>query len=118
MEPREVSGFEALAAWLHPTVFDAVMALLKDRDAAMDVTHEAILALRKQPDVVRSKFAVRWAIVVARNRALDWLRAQRARPTTDATDFEAVPSKIAEPLAVLADRERRQFTLLLLEQLM
>lgn len=75
------AAFRTLYARVSRLVFGTALAVLRSRELAEDATQDIFLALWRRAgdyDPARGS-ALAWIAVVARNRALDRLRAERAR---------------------------------------
>jgi len=83
---RVAAGDEAAFATIYDrtidTVFGSVARFLSDREAAAEVVQEAYLAVWRQADryAQGSGTLVGWILAIARNRAIDRLRAAARRP--------------------------------------
>ena len=83
---RVAAGDEAAFATIYDrtidTVFGSVARFLSDREAAAEVVQEAYLAVWRQADryAQGSGTLAGWILAIARNRAIDRLRAAARRP--------------------------------------
>lgn len=76
---RDVSAFEALYDTHHRLVFGVALRVLADGPAAEDVTQSVFLKLWADPDAFHGGNFGAWIARVARNRALDAVRARSVR---------------------------------------
>ena len=77
---RDVAAFEALYDGYHRLVFGIALRVLGDATMAEDCTQSVFLTLWQRPDRFREGAFTAWLARVARNRALDTVRARAARP--------------------------------------
>jgi RNA polymerase sigma-70 factor (ECF subfamily) len=80
---RDVDAFEQLYDGYHRLVFGIGLRILGDATMAEDLTQAVFLKLWTAPDAFREGSFVAWLSRVARNRALDMVRARTARPETE-----------------------------------
>jgi RNA polymerase sigma-70 factor (ECF subfamily) len=75
------SAFRQLYELSSPKIFGVLVAMLRDREAAADVAQEVYVAVWRNAASFRpeSGSALAWLATIARNRAIDRLRAARAR---------------------------------------
>lgn len=105
-------SFEELHRRLSTLLFTSAYGILNNREAAEDVTQDVFLQIwEKAPtyDPTRGKAAT-WALTLARNKAIDRLRAAPARGTLAPIEFaDDVADAGATPLqtAVSADERER-----------
>jgi RNA polymerase sigma-70 factor (ECF subfamily) len=76
---RDVSAFEALYDAHHRLVYGVALRVLAEGPAAEDVTQLVFMKLWSDPDAFRGGNFGAWLARVARNRALDAVRARSAR---------------------------------------
>jgi RNA polymerase sigma-70 factor (ECF subfamily) len=81
-------------------VHGVVLAKVPYRDAADLVQDVFALALARLPQLVEAAAFPGWLLALARNRAVDAVRA--ARPTDELVDVPVAPSRAAEVAQVLA----------------
>ncbi|GAB4328105.1 MAG: hypothetical protein Kow0010_11870 [Dehalococcoidia bacterium] len=97
LKRRESSAWSELFEREHPVVFRAVLAQVGSVAAAEDITSqvflEAIEGIGRYRD--RGRPFTAWLLTVARHRAIDWRRRQRARP--EAIDGDLVETAGAAP---------------------
>ena len=81
-------SFEQLYETTRDAIYAYVLGLLRDRDAAEEITAQAFeRAYRKHGQVDRSRGDARtWLFGIARNAALDELRRLRSRPIPTGAD--------------------------------
>lgn len=80
---RDVAAFESLYDGYHRLVFGIGLRILGDPTMAEDLTQNVFLKVWTAPEAFRGGSFVAWVSRVARNRALDALRARSARPETE-----------------------------------
>jgi RNA polymerase sigma-70 factor, ECF subfamily len=80
---RDVAAFEALYDGYHRLVFGIGLRMLGDATLAEDLTQNVFMKVWTTPDAFRGGSFVAWVSRVARNRALDTLRAKAVRPETE-----------------------------------
>lgn len=75
-------------------VFGSVVRFLGDREAAAEVVQDAFLTLwrRARQFDVRSGSMLTWLLAIARNRAIDRLRAEGRRPGRNAVRLDTLTS--------------------------
>ncbi len=81
-------------------VHGVVLAKVPYRDAADLVQDVFAIALGRLPQLVEAAAFPGWLLAIARNRAVDAVRA--ARPTDELVDVPVAPSRAAEVAQVLA----------------
>ena len=76
-------------------LFGSVTRFLGDRESAAEVVQDAFLTLwrRARQFDARSGSLLTWLLAIARNRAIDRLRAEGRRPGRDAIRLDAVASE-------------------------
>jgi RNA polymerase sigma-70 factor (ECF subfamily) len=77
---RDVAAFESLYDGYHRLVFGIGLRILGDPTMAEDLTQTVFLKVWTAPEAFRGGSFVAWVSRVARNRALDVLRARATRP--------------------------------------
>lgn len=107
---REAGAFEALYDRYARLVFSTAFRVLHDAAAAEDVVQDVYVRLWQRPDRYvesRGKF-LGWLLSVARNRAIDEIRARGRRPLieTDVSD-PTTPGALADDYA--SEAANRQF---------
>lgn len=80
---RDVAAFESLYDSYHRLVFGISLRMLGDPMVAEDVTQTVFMKIWTTPEAFHGGSFVAWVSRVARNRALDVLRARGARPETE-----------------------------------
>lgn len=80
---RDVAAFESLYDGYHRLVFGIGLRILGDPTMAEDLTQNVFMKVWTAPEAFRGGSFVAWVSRVARNRALDVLRAKSARPETE-----------------------------------
>ncbi len=99
---RDETAFGAIYDRYSRLIYSVVLRVVKDAAIAEDILHDIFLNLWRSPqqfDAARGKL-VPWLAVVARNRAIDWIRKQH--PQEELSDVQLVAD---EDLA--GDVERR-----------
>jgi RNA polymerase sigma-70 factor (ECF subfamily) len=88
-------------------LFASVVRLLGDRDTAAEIVQESFLALWRRAQLYdpKSGSLVGWLLAIARNRAIDHLRAKSRRPIL--TSISAGPGDSEGPLDALDLEARR-----------
>ena len=97
-------------------LFGLIVRIVGDRSEAEEILQEAFVRVWTRAEIYDARMGtpLPWIVRVARNRAIDRLRARRSRAAIDtpapaAHIAEAVPaSDIQGPEAVVLDAERRQ----------
>ncbi len=105
------AAFRDLYALTHAKLFGITMRICGERQAAEDVLHDVYLTIWKRAGAWEPGRAspITWLATIARNRAIDWRRAQGVRRSTtldDAPDI-ADPQLSAEQ-TLLADETTRR----------
>jgi RNA polymerase sigma-70 factor (ECF subfamily) len=77
---RDPVAFEALYDAYHRLVYSVALRVLNDPASAEDVTQTVFLKLWSAPESFREGNFPGWLVRVARNRALDLMRARAAHP--------------------------------------
>lgn len=80
---RDVAAFEALYDGYHRLVFGITLRVLGDATMAEDCTQSVFMTLWQRPETFRAGAFSAWLARVARNRALDVIRARAARPESE-----------------------------------
>jgi RNA polymerase sigma-70 factor (ECF subfamily) len=83
---RDPAAFESLYDGFHRLVYGIAQRMLADPTAAEDLTQAVFLKVWANPDAFRGGNFGAWIARVARNRALDVLRARSARPEAEIPD--------------------------------
>ena len=83
VQDRDPAAFESLYDGFHRLVFGIAQRMLADPTAAEDLTQAVFLKVWANPDAFRGGNFGAWIARVARNRALDVLRARSARPEAE-----------------------------------
>ena len=87
---RDEGAFGAIYDRYSRVVYSVVLHVVRDAAIAEDILHDIFLNLWRSPqqfDGARGKLAP-WLAVIARNRAIDWIRKQR--PQEDLADVQLV----------------------------
>jgi len=77
---RDAGAFEALYDRYHRLVYGVALRVLGEQSSAEDVTQAIFMKLWTDPQSFTAGNFNAWIVRVARNRALDALRARSARP--------------------------------------
>jgi len=105
----DLAALRALYRACSGRMMAVALHLLRDRDEAEDVVQEAFLELwRRAPayDVARGSPEA-WAIVVARSRALDRVRARGSARRAEERAGDEPPPSVAQPIEHAEASERR-----------
>ncbi|WP_244624441.1 sigma-70 family RNA polymerase sigma factor [Sphingomonas sp. So64.6b] len=102
------AAFRDLYAMTSAKLFGICLRICGERQAAEDVLHDVYLTIWKRAGAYEPSRAspITWLATIARNRAIDWRRAQTIRRSTPID--EAPPIVDAAPLAsdtIVADQE-------------
>ncbi|MES2058695.1 MAG: sigma-70 family RNA polymerase sigma factor [Pseudomonadota bacterium] len=102
------AAFRDLYSLTSAKLFGVCLRICGERQAAEDVLHDVYLTIWKRAGAYEPSRAspITWLSTIARNRAIDWRRAQTIRRSTPIED--APPIADAAPLAsdtVVADQE-------------
>ena len=105
------AAFQAVYRLTSAKLFGICLRICGDRQSAEDVLHEVYLTIWKRAGAFEPGRAspISWLATIARNRAIDWRRAQRNRPAAG-LDAAGEPADDA-PLAIdmlLADETVRR----------
>jgi RNA polymerase sigma-70 factor (ECF subfamily) len=105
------SAFRDLYALTSAKLFGICYRICGERQAAEDVLHDVYLTIWKRAGAYEPHRAspITWLGTIARNRAIDWRRAQGVRRSTPIEDAPPIPD--AAPLAsetMVADEEAHQ----------
>ena len=107
---QDRGAFDRLYATVSAKIFGVLLHMLKDRNAAEDALQDVFLKIWEKADrfVVNEVDPMAWRIVVARNQAIDRLRARRHRKTgLDAAETLAAPGPSPEESAIRSDENAR-----------
>lgn len=96
-------------------IFSLVLRILQDRGEAEDVLQETFIRVWNRADVYDPRVGapLPWIVRVARNRAIDRVRARRVRAAVDAPGVEPAAAEpmpdtgIQSPEAAVLEAERR-----------
>lgn len=107
---RDRAAFAALYSQIAPKLFSVCLRILKDRGDAEDALQDVFVKIwqRAERFAAAGNSPVAWLVAIARNHAIDVLRARR--PFAEATDDDwqiADPAANPERDAVLAGEGKR-----------
>jgi RNA polymerase sigma factor (sigma-70 family) len=102
------AAFRELYQRTNAKLFGVCLRICGEREAAADVLHDVYLTIWRRAGAYEPSRAspITWLATIARNRAIDWRRAQGSRPTSgleEAPDI-ADPALLARE-ALIADAE-------------
>jgi len=80
---RDADAFEALYDSFHRLVYRVALRMLGDAPGAEDVTQSVFMKVWSAPELFRGGNVAAWIVRIARNRALDVLRARGTRAETE-----------------------------------
>jgi RNA polymerase sigma-70 factor (ECF subfamily) len=111
LQVQDVRGLELLYDRYSRPAFGLAYRILNDAGAAEDVLQEAFLNLwRQAPRYDASRGAVRtWLLAIVHHRAIDALRARRARrggPSLDELDLELIEPDAWQSVSSNLDRQQ------------
>lgn len=98
---RDRQAFSDLYAVTSGKLFGVILRIVRNRDDAADILQESYLRIwRRAGNYYPDRGApLSWMIAIARNGALDWLRARRVAPSASgAADIEDRPDLGPNPL--------------------
>jgi RNA polymerase sigma-70 factor (ECF subfamily) len=95
-------------------VFGLILRIVRDRGEAEDILQETFVRVWNRAEIYDPRIAgpLPWIVRVARNRAIDRVRARKVRasvdaPGVDAAAVEPPPAPIQSPEAAVLEAERR-----------
>jgi RNA polymerase sigma factor (sigma-70 family) len=105
------AAFRELYQLTSAKLFGITLRICGERQAAEDVLHDVYLTIWKRAGAYEPSRAspITWLATIARNRAIDWRRAQATRRVTTLDALPPIPD--AAPLAsetIVADEDARQ----------
>jgi RNA polymerase sigma-70 factor (ECF subfamily) len=97
-------------------IFSLILRIVRDRGEAEDLLQETFVRVWNRADVYDARVGapLPWIVRVARNRAIDRVRARRVRAAVDAPNPEATAAEptpdtgIQSPEAAVLEAERRR----------
>ena len=108
-EDRE--AFAKLYSLTSAKLFGICLRICSERQAAEDVMHEVYLTIWKRAGAYEPGRAspITWLATIARNRAIDWVRAQNVRRTAPIDDAAPVPDDrpLASDTMITDETDRR-----------
>ncbi len=103
---RDAAAFESLYDGYHRLVFGIGLRILGDPTMAEDLTQNVFLKVWTAPEAFRGGSFVAWVSRVARNRALDVLRAKSVRPETEIPADLPLQGSLDDDLLAKLDAQR------------
>ncbi len=105
---KDHSAFHEVYTLTSAKLFGICMRVCQQRQGAEDVLHEVYVTVWRCAadwDPARGS-PIAWLSIIARNRAIDWRRAQVIRPAASAEEAHAIPDPAphAESLLLRQDR--------------
>jgi RNA polymerase sigma-70 factor (ECF subfamily) len=102
------AAFRDLYLRTNAKLFGVCLRICGEREAAADVLHDVYLTIWKRAGAYEPSRAspITWLATIARNRAIDWRRAQGSRPTAPIEDAPDIADTV--PLAsdtLIADED-------------
>jgi RNA polymerase sigma-70 factor (ECF subfamily) len=101
----DAGAFEALYDGYHRLVYGVALRVLSDPGSAEDVTQAVFLKLWSNPDAFQSGNFGAWLVRVARNRAVDVLRARASRPEGEISEALASEDALEDTALAKLDAE-------------
>jgi len=104
---RDIRAFEALYNRYGTLVYSTALRVVRNAQLAEDITQEVFLRVWRRPNAYvpqRGRFGT-WLLTVARNRAIDQIRARRRRRLHETAGEElgrALPADEGQDLALTA----------------
>jgi RNA polymerase sigma-70 factor (ECF subfamily) len=97
---RDASAVAALHDRHARVLYSLILRIVRDEGEAEDVLQEVFLRLWEKADTYDAVLGspIAWLVRIARNRAIDRVRARRARPVTQPVD-ESVDRRLADTAA-------------------
>jgi RNA polymerase sigma factor (sigma-70 family) len=103
---RDVDAFEQLYDGYHRLVFGIALRMTNDATMAEDVTQSVFLKLWSAPEAFRGGNFPAWLSRVARNRVLDVLRSQAAKPADEIPADLAADRSLDDDVFARIDAQR------------
>ena len=96
------SAFQDVYQLTSAKLFGICLRICGDRAGAEDVLHEVYLTIWRRAGAFEPGRAspISWLATIARNRAIDWVRARGIRPTRPIAEAAAVADDAPDPLSV------------------
>lgn len=92
---QDVAAYETLYDRHSQTVYSLILRIVRQSDRAEDLLQETYWQVWRNADAYRGEgAAMAWLMRIARNRALDDLRRQKARPQSTEMGGEATDSNL------------------------
>jgi RNA polymerase sigma-70 factor (ECF subfamily) len=115
---RDVSAFERLYDGYHRLVFGIAVRMTADATTAEDLTQSVFMKIWSSPELFRGGNLTAWLARVTRNRCLDHLRSNAAKPMDELPLDLRVDGEMDDSvfLKLDAERVRRALELLPIEQ--
>jgi len=114
----DAGAFESLYDEYHRLVYGVALRVLSDPGSAEDVTQAVFMKIWSTPEIFRTGNFPAWIVRVARNRAVDVLRARAARPADEVPESMPAADGLEETALarIEAEQVRSAMTLLPPEQ--
>ena len=95
-------AFQQLYRLTSAKLFGVCLRICGDRQAAEDVLHEVYLTIWKRAGAFEPGRAspISWLATIARNRAIDWVRARGVRPTRPIEEADEIADDTPDQLTV------------------
>jgi RNA polymerase sigma-70 factor, ECF subfamily len=103
---RDADAFESLYDRYHAMVYGLALRVLGDVASAEDVTQSVFLKIWSAPDAFRSGNMEGWLGRVARNRAIDVLRAKKLRSERELPESIPADTTLEQTAMMRIDGER------------
>ena len=108
---RDTGAFESLYDGYHRLVFGVALRMLGDPGAAEDVTQTVFMKIWTSPDAFRGGSFTAWVSRVARNRALDVLRARSTHPESEIPADLPLDGALDDDVLTRLDAQRVRYAL-------
>ena len=101
------SAFQRLYRLTSAKLFGICLRICGERQAAEDVLQDVYLIIWRRAGGYEPGRAspISWLATIARNRAIDWRRARRVRPTSELSDANDIPSGDVSAIDYLLQQE-------------
>jgi len=108
---EDKDAFKELYRLTSVKLFGICLRICGDHESAEDVLHEVYLIIWRRAGSWQPGIAspISWLAVIARNRSIDWRRAQGARPTSSIEEASKIFDSRPNPeIALIANDESRR----------